>query len=68
MKGAFKDSETFKQYENAREKEIKEDKEENEKVTKELKDMKDKFKHLMSDYVALKRKVHDQDSKATKLN
>jgi len=67
MKGFFKKSETFQQYEKARDKEVNEDKEENERVNKELKEMKDKFKHLMADYVALKKRVRGQDSKATKL-
>ena len=58
MKGFFKQSDTFEQYKESRDKEIKEDKAENEKVNKELKDMKDKFQHLMSDYVSLKKKIH----------
>ena len=61
MKGYFKKSETFKQYEKARNKEIREEREENERVNEELRDMKSKFKHLMSDYAALKKKVRTQD-------
>lgn len=47
---------------------MKEEKDENEKVNQELKDMKDKFKHLMSDYAALKKKVHDQHDAAAKFD
>ena len=68
MKGFFKQSDTFEQYKESRDKEIKEDKAENEKVNKELRDMKDKFKHLMSDYVSLQKKIHKQDSDVAKLN
>lgn len=50
MKGMFKKSDTFKQYEDIRKNEIKNDNSEsseNEKVNKELTEMKSKFKHLM---------------------
>ena len=41
---------------------------ENERVNHELSEMKSKFKHLMTDYVGLKKKVHHQHEAAAKFD